>query len=88
MRFINKHYATLSFKTKKQKNCFACRQKLLLNNNIPQFFLKILVHLRLNMVFFVVQGPVGFDENRERVGTVLIKQNRDGELLCKDNSFL
>ena len=40
------------------------------------------------MVFFVVQGPVGFDENRERVGTVLIKQNRDGELLCKDNSFL
>ena len=45
-RFINKHYATLSFRTQQQKNCFACRQKLLLNNNIPQFFLKILVHLR------------------------------------------
>ena len=40
------------------------------------------------MVFFVVQGPVGFDENRERVGTVLIKQYREGKLLCKDNSFL
>ncbi|CAH3135995.1 unnamed protein product [Porites lobata] len=38
-----------------------------------------------NLVFFVVQGPVGFDENRERVGTVLIKQNREGKLLCKDN---
>ena len=31
---------------------------------------------------------VGFDENRERVGTVLIKQNKEGKLLCKDNSFL
>ena len=31
---------------------------------------------------------MGFDENRERVGTVLIKQNREGKLLCKDNSFL
>ena len=29
-----------------QKNCFGCRQKLILNNNIPQFFLKIPVLLR------------------------------------------
>ena len=61
---------------------------MLLNNNIPQFFLTIPLHLRQNLVFFVVQGPVGFDENRERVGTVLIKQNREGKLLSKDSSFL
>lgn len=85
MHFLNKHYAAISFKTQKQKNCFGCRQKLLLSNNIPQFFLKILIHL---LVYFIVQGPVGFDGNRERVGTVLIKQNREGKLLCKDNSFL
>ena len=30
----------------KQKNCFGCREKMLLNNNIPHFFLKIPVHLR------------------------------------------
>ncbi|CAH3136026.1 unnamed protein product [Porites lobata] len=31
-----------------------------------------------NVNFAGLTGPVGFDENRERVGTVLIKQNREG----------
>ena len=51
-------------------------------------FLKDSSTFKIKFSIFVVQGPVGFDENRERVGTVLIKQNREGKLVCKDNSFL
>jgi len=31
-------------------------------------------------IFLFLQGPVRFNENRERVGTVIIKQNRRGRL--------
>jgi len=34
--------------------------------------------------FLFLQGPFRFDKNRERVGTVIIKQNRRGRL----NNFL